>query len=153
MRLPIRRSDDDSGRQLERQFERLREPFSEQLDRWPDFVRPLHSMLDAAAPKADLEETDDSYLLEVELPGIRRRDVELQVDGGRLVLTAQRHERERVGLLRHRTRTTGRYALSFSFPAEVDVERVQADLDSGVLSVVLPKAAGARRRRIAVQAR
>ena len=153
MKLPIRRSDDDSGRRLERQFERLREPFSEQLERWPDFVRPLHSMLDAAAPRADLEETDDGYLLEVELPGIGQRDIELQVDDGRLVLTAQRHERERVGLLRHRTRTTGRYALAFSFPAEVDAQDVRADLDEGVLTVVVPKAAGARRRRIAVQAR
>ena len=149
MKLPIRRSDDGA----ERRFERLRGPFSEQLERWPDFVRPLHSALDAAAPLADLEETDEAYLLEVELPGVARRDVELHVDSDRLVLTAHRYERERVGLLRHRTRTTGRYALSFAFPGEVDPADVRADLHDGVLTVTVPKAAHARRRRIPVTSR
>lgn len=147
MRLPVRRSDDGA----ERQFERLRESFAQQLDRWPDFVQPLHSLLDGATPLVDLEETDDSYLLDVDLPGVSRKDVELHVDGDRLVLTAQRHERERVGLLRHRTRTTGRFALAFGFPGEVDQAGVEADLADGVLSVRIPKAAHARRRRIAVR--
>lgn len=144
MKLPIRRHHDGGA---ERQFEQLRRPFAEQLDQWPDFVRPL----DAVAPLADVEETDDSYLLDVELPGVRRGDVDLRVDGGRLLLTAERHERERVGLLRHRTRTTGRLALAVALPDAVDEDGVTADLHDGLLTVVVPKAAAARRRRIAVR--
>ena len=147
MTLPIRRDGDGA----DRDFHLLRRSFAEQLDHWPDFFTPVHSLIDAVAPRADLEETDDHYLLEVELPGISRRDVDLQLDDSRLVVTAQRVERERVGLLRHRTRATRRFALALTLPADVDGEAVTADLRHGVLSVLLPKTPHARRRRIRVR--
>ena len=149
MKLPIRRGDGDAHGD----FDVLRRSFAEQLERWPDFFEPVHSLIDAAVPLADLEETDDSYLLEVELPGISRRDVDLQLDDSRLVLTAQRVERERTGLLRHRTRTTGRLALAVTLPPDVDGDGVHADLDRGVLTVVIPKARHARRRHIPIHHR
>ena len=148
MELPIRRRDDD--RRPEQEFERLRGAFAGQLDRWPDFVRSPQRALGGVAPLTDIEETDDSYLLEVELPGVKPEDVDLQVDPGRLRLTAERRARERVGFLRHRTRTTGRFTLDVTLPAPVDSDRVHASLDHGVLSVVVPKAEQARRRRIPV---
>lgn len=146
MKLPIRRHDDGA----DREFEQLRQVFADQLENWPDFFRPLSSIMDATAPLADIEETDDSYVLDVELPGVRQSDIDLQVEGGRLVLTAQRHERERVGLLRHRTRTTGRFALSVTLPGAVEEAGVTATFRDGVLTVVVPKAVHARRRRIPV---
>ncbi len=149
MKLPIRRNGDEA----DREFERLRSPFAEQLDRWQDFLRPVHSLIDATAPLVDLEETDDSYVLDVELPGISRHDVDLHVDAGRLVLTAQRVERERVGLLRHRTRTTGRLALAVTLPNDVETEHVAADLEHGVLTVVIPKTPASRRRHIPITQR
>lgn len=146
MKLPIRRQGDNA----DHEFERLRSTFAEQLDRWQDFLRPAHSLVDAAAPLADLEETDDSYVLEVELPGTSRQNVELHVDDSRLVLTAQRTERERVGLLRHRTRTTGRFALAVTLPSDVETEHVRADIEHGVLTIVIPKAPHSRRRHIPI---
>ena len=148
MNLPIRRRDGD--RRPEHEFEQLREAFATQLERWPDFVRSLRETVADVAPLTDIEETDDSYLLEVELPGVRREDIDLQVDEGRLVLTGERRERERVGLLRHRTRTTGRFSLAVTLPGPVDSDGVTASLDSGVLTVVVPKAEDARRRRIPI---
>ncbi len=144
MDLPLRRRDDD--RRPEQEFKRLPHTLAGQLEQWPDFVRALHDV----APLADIQETDDSYLLEVELPGVKREDIDLQVDQGRLRLTAERRERERVGLLRHRTRTTGRFSLDVTLPAAVDTHSVNASLDHGVLTVVVPKAEQARRRRIPV---
>ena len=147
MNLPIRRGDD---RRPEQEFEELRSAFATQLDHWPDFFGSFFDALDDVLPAADLEESDDSYLLEVELPGVQRGDVDLQVDPDRLRLTAERRERERVGWFRHRTRTRGRFALEVSLPLGVDPDGVSASLDRGVLSVVLPKAEPARRRRIPV---
>jgi HSP20 family protein len=148
MDLPIRRRDDD--RRPQQEFERLRGAFAGQLERWPDFVRSVERVLDDVTPLVDIEETDDSYLLEVELPGVKREDIDLQVDQGRLRLTAERRQRERIGLLRHRTRTTGRFSLDVTLPAPVDSDAVQASLDHGVLTVVLAKAEQARRRRIPI---
>ena len=148
MDLPIRRRDGD--RRPEQEFEELRKTFADQLERWPDFLRAVEESLADVVPLTDIEETDDSYVLEVELPGVRREDVDLQVDEGRLRLTGTRRERERVGLLRHRTRTTGRFSLSVSLPVPVDADGVTASLDSGLLTVVVPKAEHARRRRIPI---
>jgi HSP20 family protein len=114
MDLPIRRRDDD--RRPEQECERLRHTFAGQLEQWPDFVRSLERALHDVAPLTDIQETDDSYLLEVELPGVKREDIDLQVDQGRLRLTGERRQRERVGLLRHRTRTTGRFSLDVTLP-------------------------------------
>jgi len=136
--------------QQEEEFEQLRGAFAGQLDRWPDFVRTVERLADVV-PLAELEETDDGYLLEVELPGCRREDIDVQVDSGRLQISAQRRERQRVGLLRSRTRTTGRYLLDVSLPAPVDGDAVSAGLDHGVLSVTVPKTTRARRRRIQVR--
>jgi len=149
MQLPIRRGGDDPSRE----FERLRSPFAAQLERWQDFLAPVHSLIDAAAPRTDLEETDDSYVLEVELPGVSRHDIDLQVEESRLVLTAQRVERERVGLLRHRNRTTGRTALAVTLPSDIDTEHVTADLKHGVLTVVIPKGPHSRPRHIPITQR
>ena len=148
MDLPIRRRDDD--RRPEQEFEQLRNAFASQLERWPDFVSSLHERLRDVAPLVDVEETDDSYLFEVELPGVKREDIDLQVDQGSVRLTGERRERQRVGLLRHRTRTTGRFSLAVTLPGPVDSEAVTAGLDHGVLTIVVPKADQARRRRISV---
>jgi len=148
MDLPNMRRD---ARPADREFEQLRGPFAGQLERWPDFVRSPDSSPGRVAPLVELEETDDRYLLEVELPGCRREDVDLQVEQGRLRITAQRRERQRAGLLRSRTRTTGRYLLAVTLPGAADGDGVTASLDHGVLTVEVPKAEQARRRRIPVR--
>ena len=66
---------------------------------------------------------------------------------------AQRVERERVGLLRRRNRTTGRTALAVTLPNDIDTEHVTADLKHGVLTVVIPKAPLSRRRHIPISQR
>lgn len=148
MNIPIRRRDD--RRRSDREFAQLRPAFASELDQWPDFVRSIDRTVNDVPPLADIEETDDSYLLDVELPGVRREDVDLLVDQGRVVVTGERQERERVGLLRHRTRTTGRFALAVTLPGPVDGESVTASFADGMLSVVVPKAERARRRRIPI---
>ena len=149
MELPSTRRHHD--RPAEQEFEQLRGSFAGQLEHWPDFRTSVANDLACVAPLVDLAETDDRYLLEVELPGCRREDVDLQVEQGRLRIAAERRERQRVGLLRSRTRTTGRYLLMVTLPGAADGETVTASLDHGVLSVVVPKAERARRRRIAVR--
>lgn len=103
--------------------------------------------LDAFLPPADLEETDDAYVLEVELPGVQKRDVHVEVSGRRLTVSGERKERERVGILRRRTRTVGRFISEVVLPGELDEDAVSASLADGVLTVRVPKAASERRQR------
>jgi HSP20 family protein len=106
-----------------------------------------------STPPGDLEELDDAWLLRVELPGVKRDDVDVQVDGRRLLVRAERKETERKGILRRTTRTTGRYYLEVALPGEVDPDGVEATLEDGVLTVRVakPEAEQRGRRRIAIQ--
>jgi HSP20 family protein len=106
-----------------------------------------------STPLGDLEELDDAWLLRAELPGVRREDVDVQVDGRRLLVRAERKETERKGILRRTTRTTGRYYLEVVLPGEVDPDGVEATLEDGVLTVraAKPEAEQAGRRRIAIR--
>ena len=101
-------------------------------------------------PLADVEETDDAYFVEVELPGVKREDVSVEVSGRRLTVSGERKERQRVGILRKQTRSVGRFEYEVTLPGGVEEEGVRASMDEGVLTVHVPKAARERPRRIPV---
>lgn len=112
--------------------------------RWP-------SLDGARTALGDLEETDDAFVLDVDLPGVAKGDVDIQLDRNRLTITAQRTERERVGVLRKRTRHVGTYHHEVVLPSEVDPDGVDATLHDGVLTVRLPKSERSSRHRIPVR--
>jgi HSP20 family protein len=74
-------------------------------------------------------------------PGVHKKDVEVEVSGRRVTISGERKERERAGVLRRRTRTTGRFSYDLVLPCEIDEDAVTASLDNGVLTVTVPKAA------------
>jgi HSP20 family protein len=101
-------------------------------------------------PAADVEETDEAYLIELELPGVNREDISVEFGGGELSVTGEVKQKERVGFLRSRTRPAGRFDYRVQLPAEVQDDEVSASLSNGVLTVRVPKTENARRRRIAI---
>jgi HSP20 family protein len=101
-------------------------------------------------PAADVEETAEAYLVELEVPGVEREDVSVEFGGGELAVSGEVKERERVGFLRSRTRPVGRFDYRVSLPADVQDDQVTASLSDGVLTVRVPKTEKARRRRIPI---
>jgi len=103
---------------------------SDQLDQllegWPGSGRYRWS--DGFSPLADLEETDDAYLVEVELPGVKKHDVAVEISGRRVIVDGGRKELERAGVLRRRTRAVGRFHHEVVLPGDVDAEAVSASL-------------------------
>lgn len=149
MDLPIHRQPRGEST-VQAEFDRLRGTLSRDLEKWPDFIDQVSEAVRDVLPHADVEESDEAYVLDIELPGVRRDDVSVEVTQGRVVVTGERRERRRVGLLRHRTRTTGRFRFAASLPVELDPDGVTATLDDGLLTLTVPKAARARRRRISI---
>lgn len=131
------------------EFDRLTRDLTHLLGDWP-FGGQLLPGGQAFAALADLEETDDAFIVEVDLPGVERDDIDIEVQDRRLVITGERKERERTGILRRRTRTVGTLHHEVLLPTAVSDEEVQATLADGVLTVTLPKVEGARRRRIPI---
>jgi HSP20 family protein len=105
---------------------------------------------DRWVPLADIEETDDAYTIELELPGVKQDDVDIQINGRELTVSGEIKEKERTGILRRRTRKVGEFNYSVTLPGEIDEDNVSADLDSGVLTIRVPKSQRGKSRRIAI---
>jgi HSP20 family protein len=103
-------------------------------------------------PPVDIEETNDSYILEMDLPGVRPEDVNLELrDGNELRISGRYRERERTGNMRRQSRRGGEFEYDVILPGDVNAEQVDATLEDGVLLVRLGKAQGGQARRIEVR--
>ena len=102
-------------------------------------------------PLADIEETDDAWIIEAELPGVDRDDVNVEMRDSELIISGDIKEKERKGILRRRTRRTGRFEYRVSLPGLSDQEHIEANLHDGVLTVRVPKSEQAKPRRIEVR--
>ncbi|MGW0767084.1 Hsp20/alpha crystallin family protein [Streptomyces sp. NPDC002676] len=156
MTLPVRRR---SGSLLDRPFAGFGwgEPIAAEFE---DLFERMNRLLQGAAvapgaalawsPAADMRETDDAYVLEAELPGIRRDDIDIEMSERELHITGEYKEREREGVLRSSTRRTGRFEYQTLLPADVRAEEVSATLHEGVLTVTVPKAKAVKPRHIEI---
>lgn len=98
-------------------------------------------------------EEDDAWLVEAELPGVAVDQLEISVINDELTISVERSETETEGVAYYRReRHRGPLSRTVQLPTAVDVERVDASLVHGVLTVTLPKSEAARRRKIQVKA-
>lgn len=103
-------------------------------------------------PAVDLHEEDDAYILEADLPGMTRDDIDLQIEDDVVTLKGhreQKHEDKREGYERLE-RSYGSFTRSFRIPGGVDSSKAEAKFDNGVLRVTLPKPEDAKPRQIKV---
>jgi HSP20 family protein len=144
MALPVLRSSDTVSRwDPLREFEDLRSG----LDEW---LQSAFSGVAAWSPLADVSETADAYVVAVDLPGVKREDVTVELVGTTLAITGELKEREQTGWFRSRTRRRGRFEYRTALPHEVDADRIEANLNDGVLTVRIPKSEAIKPRRIKI---
>lgn len=104
------------------------------------------------APAVDIEEQENAYLVEAELPGVKPEDVNIELAGNELAITGEIDEQEeREGVMRRRARRRGRFEYRVILPDEIDAENIDANLSDGILRLRIPKSEQAQRRRIEVQ--
>ena len=129
------------------------DPYSE-LEGLYEQMNQLMSTVTGDIPVAipvDIEETDNAFLIEIDLPGVKREDIEVEVRERQLRVTGEIKERERTGILRRHNRPVGRFDYAVSVPGEIDPERIEASLAHGVLTVELGKAASSRPRHVEIK--
>jgi HSP20 family protein len=102
------------------------------------------------APPVDIEETEDAWIVEADLPGVDKKDIEVDVRDGELTISGEIKQKERKGILRRRTRPVGHFEFRVSLPGGADPEQVDANVGNGVLTVRIPKPEQNRPRRIEV---
>ena len=106
------------------------------------------------APRVDILNEEKAILISADLPGLEREDIHLGVDHGTLTISGDR-KFEQVDKRDNFTRVErsfGTFSRSFYLPDDVDIEKIDAKLDRGVLRVTLPKTEAARPREIKVRA-
>ncbi len=118
---------------------------------WRRSAKPPSGPGKRFTPFADVEETPDAYVVDIELPGVKGDEVDIAIAGRRVSVSGERKEKERVGILRRRERTIGRFSYDVTLPGDVDEDGVEASLNDGVLTVRLPKPERERPRRIPVR--
>jgi HSP20 family protein len=109
---------------------------------------------DAAAPRLDVTETEKTYEIQADLPGVNKEDVKVSVDGQRVTIEAEcrsANERREGETVVYAERTARRFMRSFALPTEVDDGAAQARLENGVLQLSLPKKQGTEARRLTIQ--
>jgi HSP20 family protein len=102
-------------------------------------------------PLADVSETDDAYVVEVDLPGVNRDQIDIQVQDRELVITGEIPESEQKGRRHRRSRRTGRFEFHTYLPGDVNADGVNAQLSDGVLTVTIPKSEAAKPRHIEIK--
>ncbi len=107
------------------------------------------------SPPVDIYETPTSFVLTAEVPGVSLAELDVRVIGDTLVLRGERRwERDVQGENFHRLESAyGKFERSFKLAQEIDVDHISAELQRGLLKVILPKCAdkGARRIEIATE--
>lgn len=100
-------------------------------------------------PAADIYETESGFLLALDLPGIDREALEIDVEDGRLIVKGTRMIEESK---QHRTeRPRGKFLRTFSVPASVDQGKIGAEYKDGVLQIRLPKRTEQKPKKIDIK--
>lgn len=103
--------------------------------------------------RIDVKETDQAYLVKADMPGFKKEDIKISVEGSLVSIgaTIQEQEDKTVGDTVYSERYSGSQYRSFTLPQEVDDSKTEARYQDGVLELTLPKKPGTGRKQIAVQ--
>jgi HSP20 family protein len=133
---------------LSREIDRVMQDF------WRGFPSATELFSAGGTPPINVREHADRFEAEVELPGLKLEDVEVLVKGRELSIRGQRAEPKLENAAWHRReRAFGDFARVIHLPADIDGDKVAAQLANGVLSVTLPKSQTAIARRIQIASR
>ena len=107
-----------------------------------DHMRPtLSESGEEYSPLVNIYEKDDIFYLEAQLPGIKKENVKLEIDGDYLSLSAEQCKENEVKSDKYYMKeiAQGKFVRSFRFPQEVDKDKLSAKFEDGILKVELPK--------------
>jgi HSP20 family protein len=136
------------------------------LDRWADLRDEMNSLFNLPSmgnfarqaqlfsgwtPALDLYQNNDNVVAVVELPGMRKEDIDISLHDGTLSIAGERQSSSSEGENAERTeRFSGKFRRSITLPTRVDAEKVSASYKDGILTVTLPKAEEAKPKKVEV---
>ena len=103
--------------------------------------------------RMDVSETDQAYLVKAEIPGVKKDDIKVAIDGNQVSITAEgkREEEKKSGSMIRSERYYGQQYRSFTLPQDVDDTKAEAKYQDGMLGLTLPKKPGTGGRQLAIK--
>jgi HSP20 family protein len=101
-------------------------------------------------PVASVLEGDDAYMLNVEMPGVNKEGLEISVENNELTIFGRRSLPQIEGTLIHRESRAENFRRVFELDPSIDMSKISARIDQGVLTLTLPKAEQVKPRKITV---
>jgi len=130
------------------------------LDLFSNFDAVLNNFFDdgfeysSKGPAVDVQENEDNYLLEADLPGFSEKDVDINVENNLLTISSKnetdREEKKKGYVLRERRSNS--FRRSFVLPKGVVAENIEASMKNGILQLTIPKAEKVKPRKIEIKA-
>jgi HSP20 family protein len=127
---------------LTKRVERLPSIFDDFLKPWNDFFRPNEgwgTMM--TVPAVNITENKDNYSLSLAIPGLKKNDFKIDVEGNILTISSEKQEskEEEDEQFTRREYSYSSFSRSFTLPNEVNKEKIDAAYEEGVLRLTLPK--------------
>jgi HSP20 family protein len=103
-------------------------------------------------PACDVEEAKDHYLLSMDMPGVPKNQIKIEVVDNQLLVSGERKQEEKKNIdgAWYAERRFGKFHRSFSLPVGVDSEKVEANYEDGILTIYVPKAESAKPRQVKI---
>lgn len=136
-----------------REMERLFERYNRGDHRGIDFS-DSESSFSQWSPTVDIEEDDNHYLVRADIPGVDKKDINVQLENGVLSISGEKKEETETGKgsKQHRTeRFYGSFSRRFSLPTAIKPDEVSASYKDGVLSLKIPKAEEVKPKAIEIK--
>lgn len=133
------------------EFERMFREMDNMLTPWRSRLQDLGTgSLSSLA--FDVDEEEDSYIVSVDLPGVRKDDVNIEVQGNQLVITGERKRaREgKEGSIRRMEKRYGKFQRVLTLPEGTDADRIEAHFENGVLQLAIPKSERVKPKKITI---
>ncbi len=127
-----------------RPFEEMQKMIDKFFEEFPRILPTLST--ETFVPAVDISETDKSYEFEVELPGMKREDIEIEVNDGILTVKGEKREEKKEEKKGYKKieRSYGKFERSFSLPQYIDEKNISAKFENGLLNVSIPKSPEAK---------
>ncbi|HET9340151.1 MAG TPA: Hsp20/alpha crystallin family protein [Casimicrobiaceae bacterium] len=129
------------------------DPFGDVGALWGDLPMTLGTLEPEPMMRLDLTESETGYVVKAEIPGVKKEDISVSLEGGTVSISAEvkreKVEKEGDKVMRNE-RYYGVVSRSFTLPTEIDMAKSVAAYEGGVLTLTLPKAAGGTSTRLAI---
>jgi HSP20 family protein len=129
--------------------------FQEKMNRLMDSAVDIHKRRVIWKPVVDFLETAEAYVFRVDLPGVGRDKINIEIQGNRLTINGERplEAEPRIAAYHSIERETGVFERQFTVPGHIDVDSAEATYVDGVLVLVLPKCEDDRPGNVRVECR